>query len=453
MRASKVKLNAAVSGLALLTLLAGCGDDELILPGERFDVRAPLEASVPTEANPSPVDPTAQRANADRPIALAAAAVNADWPQRGGNAGHLAPHAALGTAPQLVFSTDIGAGNTRKARISAAPVVAGGRIFTMDSQSEVQATSTSGAMLWRVDLTPPSDRSTAVSGGGLANGDGRLYVTTGFGEVLALDPASGAGVWRQRLGAPATGAPTVSGDLVYVVGRDGSAWAVEAGNGRVRWQLPGAPSATGLIGGSAPAVSGNAVLFPFASGQVVAALREGGSRLWSSQVAEQRLGRAYASYRDLSGDPVVVGDVAYIGSSAGRTVAISTASGEELWAAGEGALAPVAVAGDSVFLVSDEARLVRLDAATGAVIWSVDMPYFTKEKPKKRKAITAHYGPLLAGGRLVVASSDDTLRFFSPSSGALVGAVDLPGGAAAQPALAGGTLHVVSASGKLLAFR
>jgi hypothetical protein len=34
------------------------------------------------------------------------------------------------------------------------------------------------------------------------------------------------------------------------------------------------------------------------------------------------------------------------------------------------------------------------------------MPYFTAEKVKKRKGIYAHYGPVLAGGRVMVVSSD-----------------------------------------------
>ena len=106
-----------------------------------------------------------------------------------------------------------------------------------------------------------------------------------------------------------------------------------------------------------------------------------------------------------------------------------------------------------MFLVNDEARLVRLDAATGDLIWSVEMPYFVKEKIKKRKAITAHYGPVLASGRLVVASGDGILRFFNPADGALLSTLDIPGGAAAQPALAGGTLYIVSGNGQLHAFR
>ena len=119
----------------------------------------------------------------------------------------------------------------------------------------------------------------------------------------------------------------------------------------------------------------------------------------------------------------------------------------------EGAMGPVVPVGGSVFLVNDEAQLVRLDAATGEKIWAVEMPYFTKDKAKKRKAIYPHFGPVLAGGRLVVAGGDGTLRLFSPTDGALVGSVDIPGGAATQPALAGGTLYVVSGKGQLHAFR
>lgn len=448
-----MKRKAAVSGFALLALLAACGEDEVILPGERFDVRAPLEASVPTDRNPHPVDPAAQRQNRSVAVALPRATAAADWPQRGGNARHEAPHAALSAAPQLIWAADIGAANSLRNRVAAAPVVAGGRIFTMDAASDVQATSTSGGTLWRIDLTPPSDRATETSGGGLAYGGGKLFVTTGFGELVALDPASGGVLWRQKLGAPATGAPTVEGDVVYVVGRDSSAWAIETSNGRVRWQVPGAPSTSGMLGASAPAISGKTVLFPFSSGQLLAVLREGGTEVWTTQVAGERLGRGYTGMRDITGDPVVVGDTIYVGTSAGRTMAISAASGETLWASGEGALAPVAVAGNALFLVTDESRLVRLDAGSGEVVWATDMPYFTKDIPKKRKAIYAHYGPILAGGRLVVASSDGQVRFFNPTNGALAGAVALPGGAAAQPVVAGGVLYVVSAEGKLLAFR
>ncbi len=62
-------------------------------------------------------------------------------------------------------------------------------------------------------------------------------------------------IWRQRLRAPVTGAPTVSDGIVYVVARDNSAWAVDAADGKVRWELDGSPSAAGVVGGAGPAIA------------------------------------------------------------------------------------------------------------------------------------------------------------------------------------------------------
>lgn len=441
-------------GLALMTavaLVAAC-EKEVILEGERFDPRTSLEASIPTEGNPRPTDPAAALLNESRPISLPPARSTADWTHRAGNARHFAGHVALSPQPALIWSANIGAGDSRRFRISAAPVVAGGRIFTMDAQGGITATGLNGATLWQMETKPQGARSD-MSGGGLAFGDGRLVVTTGYGEVLALDPASGGVVWRQKVDAPASGAPAVADGQVFAVARDGAAWALRLADGRVDWRLPGVPSRTGMIGAAGPAIGDNTVLLPFGNGEVVAALRAGGERVWNTQVQGRRVGQGYTFLSDITGDPVIDGATTYIGNQSGRTVAVDSATGNRRWTATEAAYGPVVPAGGSVFLISDQARLVRLDAATGQAIWSVEMPYYTSTRERRRSEITPHFGPVLAGGRLVVASGDGLLRFFNPADGAVTATVPLPGGAASAPAVVGGVLYVVSSRGQLHAFR
>jgi len=308
-------------------------------------------------------------------------------------------------------------------------------------------------VLWTADLTPEFDRGGAVPGGGLAVQGNRLFAASGFGELVALDAGTGAVVWRQRLDSPVTGAPAVDGNAVYVMSRDGSAMAVAVADGKVLWQVPGAGNATGMIGSASPAIADSEVLLPFNSGELAAVSAETGDSTWGAAVAGKRLGRAYAVMGDVTGDPVVVNGVIYVGTAAGRTVAMDEKTGMRLWTAGEGAMNPPLVVGGSVFVVNDEARLVRLDASTGDVIWQAEMPYFDKDKAKKHKAITAHYGPVLAGGRIVVASGDGPLRLFDPTNGTMVYSVDIPGGAASAPVLAQGMLFVVGGNGQLHAFR
>ena len=429
---------AAIAAL----VLAACGEQEVILPGERLDLRDGTPAQTVQEAVDRAV-----------PLSLPAASVNADWTHRNGNPAHALSHPALNRGLQPVWSVSIGAGNGRKHRITADPVVANGRIFTMDSRALVSAFTTSGAVLWSTDLTPASDRSDDASGGGVAAAGDTVYATTGFGELTALDAATGATRWVQDLESAATGAPTVADGVVYVVTRNSIGWAVDAATGRILWQVLGAPSDSGLAGGPSPAIAGPLVIFPLSSGQMIAAVAGPGTQAWAASVAGQRRDRAFSRISDLSGDPVVLGDVVYAGNHSGRAAAFNSATGQSIWRADEGALSPVWVAGGSVFLISDENRLIRMDAATGETIWAVDLPFFTRERLTRRKGTFAHYGPVLAGGRLLVASDDGLLREFDPGTGDFVGSTPLPQGAARNPVVAGGTLYIVTEDGTLRAFR
>ena len=441
-----------LAALALLTLSA-CGalDREEPLFGQRFGTRVPLSESLPNADGEFPVI-TGEAADAPREIALAAPQSLSAWPQRGANAQNLMPHAALGAAPAEIWAVDIGQGNSRRTRITADPVAGDGRIFTLDAQVQLAAVSTAGAVLWRTDLTAGFDRGGGISGGGLALDGESVFATTGYGELIALDAASGAIRWRQRLDA-GLGTPTVAGDVVYVVGSDGAAWAIEAANGRIRWNLPASPGGASLAGGAAPAISDRSVIFPFGSGELVSALRESGVRVWGTSVAGARRGVAYNNLSDITADPVIRNGRLFAGNQSGRVVALEAVSGERLWTATEGAYSPILIAGGSLFFVSDRNELLRLEEDTGARIWGSELPLFVNERVSRRRAVFTHFGPILAGGRLVVASGDGVIRLFDPVDGRETGQLAVRGGAAANPIVMNGVLYVVSEDGRLHAYR
>jgi outer membrane protein assembly factor BamB len=378
---------------------------------------------------------------------------HAAWTHRGGGPTHSIAPAALSAVPTLVWSQPIGQGDERRFRITADPVVAEGRVFTLDSQSLVAATSTQGAPLWSVDIRPDWAGRGVTGGGGLAFGEGRLFVTSGYGMLAALDPASGAVLWTQRFDAPVMAPPAVAGGRVHVVAANGGAYSLDVADGRIVWQHLGPTSAAGMTGGAAPAVAGQTVFLPFRSGDVSALSVARGDVLWTSRIAGRRLGFAGAGVTDVSGDPVVVGQTVYVGSRSGRIAALDATTGTARWVASEGAMGPVWPVGGSIFAVSDLGELVRLSAATGERIWGVDLGRYVPARERRRAELIAHYGPMLAGGRVLVASNDGFLRGFDPASGALLAAVEIPGGASSNPVVVGGTLFVVSGDGVLHAYR
>ncbi len=445
-RGRALRITTIMAGLLGATFLASCGEREAILPGERLGIREVLQTRGADEGAP---------ANTVRAISLPAPVQNAAWPQSPVSPFVRTDHAALSASLSPLWSVNIGQGDRRRHKLNADPVALDGRIFTMDSASRVTAVTRGGEVSWTRDLSPARDSASQAQGGGFAAADGRLYVATGFGTLSALDAATGAEIWTQRLDNTATGAPTYRDGVVYITSGDSLAWAIEAQDGRIRWQIDGVGDINNVAGAPAPAVDDQRVVFAYGDGTVQAAFRQGGLRLWNANVAGGREGSAIAMIDDVTGDPLIAGNTVFAGNFSGRTVAFDRGSGERFWTARQGALGPMWPAGDSVFLVSDRNQLVRLDADDGTQVWAVDLPgYVPRANPqRKRDRSYANLGPILAGGRLIVGSSAGQILGFDPVSGALVGATEIPGGATTRPIVAGGVLYVVSGDGKLHAFR
>jgi len=433
----------AVLYIGLLGLGVGCSNSDPRLQGERELLDGTV--FVETDARFLAEDLPDLRLPSPQPVPA--------WTHQGGNAQHIAAHAELPSELTLSWSRRIGAGDGKRHQISAAPVAQGGQVYTLDSQSMVTAIDETGTILWQSELGKSSDALKDASGGGLAVGGTQLFVTTGFGTVVALDTASGAELWTQDLASYGGASPTVYDDLLYIAARDGAAWAIDTSNGRIKWQVAGPTVAASHTGGPGPAVSDKYAVFPFGTGDVLASFRKGGLRSWSSGLSGARLGLPSTQVRDLTGQPVIEGSSVYLASSAGRMAAVDLNTGLRIWTAKQGSQGHILVAGGAVFAVSDAGNLIRLSKDDGALIWSTPLPKFTKKSVKSRAKIHAHYGPILAGGRLILASSDGLIRQFNPADGTLITTVDLPSGAASAPIVVNGTLYVLNTKGDLLAFR
>jgi outer membrane protein assembly factor BamB len=431
-----------VTGLSLAACSSISGKDE-ILPGEREPIRANevLAGVVQAEVNGS----------AD--IRLPSARSYSSWSHRGSGIDHVQDHATLSENITASWSVSIGAGNDRRHRITAEPVADRGRIFTLDSAGTVSAINPAGEILWQANVAPSDDASDA-SGGGLAVDGDTLYVASSFGSLIALDVETGTQRWKQKLNAAGVTAPTVAGGIVYLVGGDSRAWAINSSTGRINWTLSGVPAEQSLAGGSSPAVGRSLAIFPFANGDVQAVFRRGGFNRWNASVSGKREGFAISQISEIASDPVINGGRVYVGNFSGRIAAFNGTTGSRVWTSEQGAIGTIIPVGrNDLFTISDQNQLMRLSAKDGSVIWSKQLPHFLNENEKRRSDVVAHYGPVLAGGRLIVASSDGLLRQFSVTDGAALASVSVAGGAASNPIVVDEVLYVVTAKGQLAAFR
>jgi outer membrane protein assembly factor BamB len=433
----------AILACAMLALTA-CQEQEFILPGEREEVRSAVEGGTVESSG---------FVNQSRAISLPSQTNNKDWAQAFGTPTNRVSNAALRSNPQLIWSTPIGVGDGRRQRITAEPVVGGGLVYTLDAAARVSAIAPNGAVAWTRDLRPTQDGDKDATGGGLAYAAGTLYVSLGYGQLAALDATTGGTRWQQKLEATGSGAPTVSGDLIYLVAGDDTGWAIKTDTGRIEWKVLGTPSISNVLGAPAPALTSKFAVFAFGSGDVVTTFRRGGLRRWEATVAARQSGRAAARIGDVTGSPVISGNTLFAGNHSGRILALAMDTGERIWTADRGAIDPVWPVGGSLFAITERSEIVRLNANDGEIIWKQKLPGFVKDKPKRRSSIFAHYGPILAGSRIITASNDGYLRFFAPEDGSITAQIPVPDGATTAPVVAGNTLYVVSTKGELHAFR
>jgi outer membrane protein assembly factor BamB len=437
-----------VAGAVIVAgLIAGCedtwlggGEDEAPLPGERISVLL-LERGL---------EPDPELAN--DPVVLPRPLVNEAWPVAGGNANHAPHHVAVGDRLEIAWSRGVGEGENDDNLILSPPIVAAGHVYLLDSETTVFAIDlASGTEAWERELIPEYEDDEASLGGGVAYESGRLFVTTAFGDIMALDATTGDTVWQQNLSAPLRAAPAVADGRVFAITYDNRLVAVSALDGEILWTHEAIVESAGLLGAAVPAVSGDLVIASFSSGEVVALRVENGRQAWTdSLIFQGRLG-ARTNLSDIDASPVIDRGVVILISQSGRLVATDLRSGLRIWDQEIPSTQMPWVAGDYIYVVTVDAEVVCLRRGDGRIRWVTALPRF--EDPDEREDPIIWSGPVLAGDRLVVTGSNGTVYAVSPYSGALLGQQDMPDGVRLPPVVADGTMYLLTMDADLLALR
>jgi outer membrane protein assembly factor BamB len=441
----KTRTILALGALALTSAcgIFGGGDKKPKTPvlGERIPI---LSSETGAEIDPSV---------AAIPVVLPPAVVNESWTQTGGNAAKSMGHPALGAALAHAWTVSIGTGSNKKQRLASSPVVADGRVYTIDSDAEVRAfNAQTGATIWSTKLTSSTGKNAnSLFGGGVSVDGDRVFATNGVGDVAALNATTGAILWRKRPGGPLRGAPSIANGNIYVISQDNQIFALRASDGNSEWNEAGTLELAGVFGAAAPAIAQGTVVAGFSSGELNAYRYENGRVVWQDALSRTSISTAVASLSDIDASPVIDGGVVYAVGQGGRMVALEIITGQRRWEVNISGGATPWVAGDWLFVVTDDARLLCIARATGRVRWATQLPRWDNEK--KKSGLISWTGPLLAGDRLIVASSDGRLGNVMPATGALSTVTSIGEGINLPPIVANNTLYVLDDKGRLSAYR
>ena len=430
--------------LMLVLALGGCGIGKKKAKstpamGERIPVLSRIEAGTKVDAGMSAME-----------VVVPLAEANPDWPQAGGTASKSYGHLVLGSALRQVWNVHI-PGSGPKQRLAASPVIGGGRVFAMDSQGVVHAfDAQTGRQAWE-DSFRLSKSASSSFGGGAAFDNGKLYITTGLGEVASIDAATGAIKWRVKPAGPLRGSPTIGFGAVYVMTQDNQIISLNEEDGASLWNESGSVAQTGVFGVAAAAAGQGTIVAGYSSGELVAYRYENGRQLWSDALARTSIATSVSTLTDIDADPIIERGRVYALGQGGRMAAYELVTGQRIWELNLAGISTPAVAGEWIFTLTDEAKLLCIAKSTGKVRWMSQLKRYRNVKKKKGPIFWT--GPVLAGNRLWVGNSLGQIQAASLVDGTATLFDKVGSPISLAPVVAGGTLYVLDDGGRITAYR
>lgn len=277
------------------------------------------------------------------------------------------------------------------------PLIAAERVFVSALPGLVVAYDLKGGTaLWSQTLNP--ERPLAADGE-------RLFVASGE-AVHAVNVADCSVAWRATTGKLT--APLLAKDGWVIAASADKLFALRAADGGVIWSQDSGPQR------ERPAISGNLLFVPLASGRLRALDLATGKMLW-----ERRLAGAPA-------EPLVVGESLYFGATDKHFYSLETSDGDdELPSIRVGNIVRNRAESDGkwVFFAGLDNLVRAIDRSTGSLKWRTPVKFRPFE------------GPQLIGAAVAVAGSAPDVLLLSTRNGAETGRISFPESLELAPAL------------------
>jgi len=240
------------------------------------------------------------------------------------------------------------------------PVLKDGRLFLGTNHGLVLAVEArTGRVAWHRQFAGCVAASPAVGNGIVYIGfmDPPPCIGSGQSFLMALDAFSGRTLWRFRAGVIESSPLLVRG-RVYFGSWDHRIYAVDAHTGRLDWSF-----ATGDRVKGGVALARRTIFVGSYDGSLYALDARSGRLRWVA--GDGALGGLYAT-------PSVANGRVFVGSTDGRVYAFATSTGRLLWSSRTGSYvySPAALAAGTAFVGSYDHRLYALSQATGRVRWT-----------------------------------------------------------------------------------
>ena len=261
----------------------------------------------------------------------------------------------------------------------------------------------------------------------------------GYGTVVGIDPGKGSVLWTQKIGEPVRSSPTAAGGKVYFVSTDSVLHCLDGNDGQELWIAKGVPEPAILLSNVSPAVGQGVVVAAFPAGDIAAYQVGSGQPAWRDTLSRTSETSAAGILADPA-RPVIDRGVVFVVGHGGRMIAVSRILGRAAVDQERDQHADAVVGRRRRLRRRRERQAHGAGARDGKVRWITQLPG------------TARWnGPVLAGGKLWVVSTEGSLVAVDARSGQVASTTSLGAKVFVSPVVAGGRMYILADNAMLIA--
>ncbi len=270
---------------------------------------------------------------------------------------------------------------------------------------------------FKIDIKKDGVKKYEFIRGGLSYFDGKLIFVDGYGQVIAINSASGEIIWQNSLPFPILSSPLIYRGFVYFISADNRLFAFDFETGENSWSYQTIVETKKSIYTASPVAFENIVIAPFSNGELIAFKYDNGQPLWSD-IASKITVLSNFDIKDISANPVISSNNIYTLSSNGKFLSINLINGQRNWVTDISGIRTPVISGNQIYLLNSDSKLICLNKRSGEIYWITQL-----EKHKgteKFKNLNLWLGPYALNDNLYLISYFGELLKIDPLNGEIL---------------------------------